>query len=77
MVGNTIGVALRNNQGSCQGQGIYVYDLPSKFNKDLLQECSDMVLWVNFCSYFETMGLVNRLRIRISILLNRSFILVF
>ncbi|CAF1841181.1 unnamed protein product [Brassica napus] len=78
------GKLIPNNQGSCQGQGIYVYDLPSKFNKDLLQECSDMVPWVNFCSYFETMGLVNRLRIlvkagliRISILLNRSFILVF
>ncbi|CAH8391170.1 unnamed protein product [Eruca vesicaria subsp. sativa] len=47
----------RNKQGSCEGQGIYVYDLPSKFNKDLLGECSDMVPWVNFCSFFKNDGL--------------------
>ncbi|CAN6856605.1 unnamed protein product [Brassica oleracea] len=43
----------RNKQASCEGKGIYVYDLPSKFNKDLLGECSDMVPWANFCSYFK------------------------
>ncbi|KAL0772068.1 hypothetical protein Bca101_037219 [Brassica carinata] len=45
---------IRNNQGSCQGQGIYVYDLPSKFNKDLLQECSDMVPWNLGKGWFNT-----------------------
>ncbi|KAJ4877301.1 root hair specific 8 [Raphanus sativus] len=43
----------RNKQEFCEGRGIYVYDLPSKFNKDLLGECSDMVPWANFCSYFK------------------------
>ncbi|ESQ29029.1 hypothetical protein EUTSA_v10023358mg [Eutrema salsugineum] len=38
---------------SCEGKGVYVYDLPSKFNKDLLGECSDMVPWANFCSFFK------------------------
>ncbi|CAN8245372.1 unnamed protein product [Cochlearia groenlandica] len=41
------------NHGSCEGKGVYVYDLPSKFNKDLLGECLDMVPWANFCSYFK------------------------
>ncbi|XP_010431721.1 PREDICTED: xyloglucan-specific galacturonosyltransferase 1-like [Camelina sativa] len=43
----------RKKPRSCEGQGVYVYDLPSKFNKDLLGECSDMVPWANFCSYFK------------------------
>ncbi|CAH2048152.1 unnamed protein product [Thlaspi arvense] len=43
----------RQNPGSCEGKGVYVYDLPSKFNKDLLGECSDMVPWVNLCSFFK------------------------
>ncbi|VVA96171.1 unnamed protein product [Arabis nemorensis] len=43
----------RGNPGSCEGKGVYVYDLPSKFNKDLLGECSDMVPWANFCSFFK------------------------
>lgn len=37
----------------CEGRGIYVYDLPSKFNKDLMSRCSDMVPWINFCKYFK------------------------
>ncbi|CAA7053918.1 unnamed protein product [Microthlaspi erraticum] len=43
----------QENPGSCKGREIYVYDLPSKFNKDLLGECSDMVPWANFCSFFK------------------------
>ncbi|KAJ7952324.1 Xyloglucan galactosyltransferase KATAMARI1 [Quillaja saponaria] len=43
---------------NCDGQGIFVYDLPSKFNKDLVGQCHDFVPWMNFCSYFnnEAMG---------------------
>ncbi|KAM5572497.1 xyloglucan-specific galacturonosyltransferase 1 [Rosa sericea] len=36
----------------CEGRGVYVYDLPSKFNKDLLGQCRDMVPWMDFCKYF-------------------------
>ncbi|CAA0312197.1 unnamed protein product [Arabidopsis thaliana] len=43
----------RKKPGSCEGKGVYVYDLPSKFNKDLLRECSDMVPWADFCNYFK------------------------
>ncbi|XP_021735847.1 xyloglucan-specific galacturonosyltransferase 1-like isoform X2 [Chenopodium quinoa] len=37
---------------NCEGRGIYVYDLPSKFNKDLLAKCNEMMSWLDFCKYF-------------------------
>ncbi|GKC69017.1 xyloglucan-specific galacturonosyltransferase 1-like protein [Tanacetum coccineum] len=40
------------NQNQCDGRGIYVYDLPPKFNKDLVAQCHDMVPWVDMCKYF-------------------------
>ncbi|KAI3988727.1 hypothetical protein MKX01_001499 [Papaver californicum] len=48
-----------SSSGTCDGRGIFVYDLPSKFNKDPMNDdCSNMVPWVNFCEYFtnEAMG---------------------
>ncbi|KAF5460681.1 hypothetical protein F2P56_020533 [Juglans regia] len=41
------------NHPACDGRGIYVYDLPSKFNKDLVGQCGDMFPWVDLCKYFE------------------------
>ncbi|KAG6685057.1 hypothetical protein I3842_12G092700, partial [Carya illinoinensis] len=41
------------NHPACDGRGIYVYDLPSKFNKDLVGQCGDMFPWMDFCKYFE------------------------
>ncbi|KAI4315407.1 hypothetical protein L6164_028221 [Bauhinia variegata] len=43
--------------GACDGQGLYVYDLPSKFNKDLVGQCRDMVPWADFCRYFSNEAL--------------------
>ncbi|KAJ8526914.1 hypothetical protein K7X08_029391 [Anisodus acutangulus] len=45
-------VATRKNHTTCDGRGIYVYDLPTKFNKDLVVQCADMIPWVNLCKYF-------------------------
>ncbi|XP_022940791.1 xyloglucan-specific galacturonosyltransferase 1-like [Cucurbita moschata] len=36
----------------CGGRGIYVYELPAKFNKELVEQCHDMVPWIDFCKYF-------------------------
>ncbi|CAO2819896.1 unnamed protein product [Amaranthus hypochondriacus] len=36
---------------NCEGRGIYVYDLPPKFNKDLVAMCSDMMEDMDFCEY--------------------------
>ncbi|KAL3743059.1 hypothetical protein ACJRO7_018372 [Eucalyptus globulus] len=40
-----------NNQ-NCDERGIFVYDLPPKFNKDLVSQCNDMIPWTDFCRYF-------------------------
>ncbi|KAH0705439.1 hypothetical protein KY290_010133 [Solanum tuberosum] len=41
-----------HNATLCDGRGIYVYELPTKFNKDLVSQCADMVPWVDLCDYF-------------------------
>lgn len=45
------------NPAVCDGRGIYVYDLPSKFNKDLVGQCGDMIPWMDFCKYFDNEAL--------------------
>jgi len=45
------------NHASCDGRGVYVYDLPSKFNKDLIGQCGDMMPWTDFCKYFNNEAL--------------------
>ncbi|KAE9612896.1 putative exostosin [Lupinus albus] len=45
------------NYASCDGRGIYVYDLPSMFNKDLVGQCRDMIPWQGFCKYLSNEGL--------------------
>ncbi|XP_057801074.1 xyloglucan-specific galacturonosyltransferase 1-like [Salvia miltiorrhiza] len=46
-----------SNPTTCQGRGIYVYELPSKFNKDLAAQCHDMIPWLDFCTYLSNGGL--------------------
>ncbi|KAL8138916.1 hypothetical protein V2J09_004917 [Rumex salicifolius] len=41
---------------ACDGKGIFVYDLPSKFNKDLMAQCSEMVSWMDFCKFLSNGG---------------------
>ncbi|XWS49930.1 hypothetical protein CRYUN_Cryun12cG0045200 [Craigia yunnanensis] len=51
-------ISNKNNVASCDERGIFVYDLPSKFNKDLVGQCGFMIPWTNFFKYFnnEAMG---------------------
>ncbi|CAN4077742.1 unnamed protein product [Withania somnifera] len=44
--------ATSKTNATCDGRGIYVYDLPTKFNKDLVAQCANMIPWVNLCKYF-------------------------
>ncbi|CAK9141877.1 unnamed protein product [Ilex paraguariensis] len=44
-------------QASCDGRGIYVYELPPKFNKDLVAQCGNMIPWMDFCKYFSNEAL--------------------
>ncbi|KAK7340813.1 hypothetical protein VNO77_21526 [Canavalia gladiata] len=46
-----------SNLDSCLGQYIYVYDLPSRFNKDLLKVCHSLIKWFDMCPYISNLGL--------------------
>lgn len=50
-------VDLNSNPAMCDGRGIYVYDLPTKFNKDLVGQCRDMIPWTDLCKHFENEAL--------------------
>ncbi|XP_057798380.1 xyloglucan-specific galacturonosyltransferase 1-like [Salvia miltiorrhiza] len=47
------------SSSNCQGRGIYVYELPARFNKELLGECGKMTGfgWADFCKYLSNGGL--------------------
>ncbi|TQE07349.1 hypothetical protein C1H46_007002 [Malus baccata] len=55
-ISNEIG---KNNSDadSCSGRYIYVYDLPKRFNQDLLKNCHSLVRWNDMCSHLSNMGL--------------------
>ncbi|GMH28875.1 hypothetical protein Nepgr_030718 [Nepenthes gracilis] len=42
----------KKNHSGCVGRGIYVYELPPKFNKDLINQCNEMLPWIDFCKFF-------------------------
>eukprot|EP00850_Spirogloea_muscicola_P007496 SM000038S14309 [mRNA] locus=s38:159120:160865:- [translate_table: standard] len=42
---------------SCAGRRVYMYDLPPRFNTDLLAGCADIFPWTSACEYFENEGL--------------------
>ncbi|KAL3680488.1 hypothetical protein R1sor_023444 [Riccia sorocarpa] len=42
---------------SCEGRYIYIYDLPSRFNEDLLEQCDALHRWMNLCDYFQNQGM--------------------
>ncbi|KAK9756836.1 hypothetical protein RND81_01G124100 [Saponaria officinalis] len=41
----------------CGGRYIYVHDLPSRFNDDMLKECRSLSLWTNMCKFTTNAGL--------------------
>ncbi|KAL6555530.1 hypothetical protein OROHE_007202 [Orobanche hederae] len=48
---------LHQENAKCEGRGIYVYDLPSKFNKEIMSHCNSMIPWVDLCKFFSNGGL--------------------
>lgn len=40
------------NQTTCKGREIFVYELPPKFNKELIDRCNGLLPWMNLCDYF-------------------------
>ncbi|CAJ1838910.1 unnamed protein product [Sphenostylis stenocarpa] len=45
------------NLDSCSGQYIYVHDLASRFNEDLLKGCHSLMRWFDMCPYVSNLGL--------------------
>ncbi|KAJ8633703.1 hypothetical protein MRB53_027039 [Persea americana] len=45
------------NSGECNGRWIYIRDLPSRFNIDLLAHCSKYPIYGDFCPYITNHGL--------------------
>ncbi|XP_062029356.1 probable xyloglucan galactosyltransferase GT14 [Rosa rugosa] len=46
-----------SDSDSCSGRYIYVYDLPKRFNQDLLKNCHSLQRWTEMCPYMSNMGL--------------------
>lgn len=49
--------AAENKSDPCGGRYIYVHDLPSRFNEDMLKECRSLSLWTNMCKFTSNSGL--------------------
>ncbi|BAT85576.1 Xyloglucan galactosyltransferase [Vigna angularis] len=46
-----------NKSDRCGGRYIYVHDLPSRFNEDMLKKCRTLSLWTNMCKFTTNAGL--------------------
>ncbi|KAJ3682447.1 hypothetical protein LUZ60_015020 [Juncus effusus] len=46
-----------NRSDSCAGRYIYVHDLPSRFNHDMLRDCQKLSLWTNMCKFMHNAGM--------------------
>ncbi|KAJ7957312.1 xyloglucan galactosyltransferase KATAMARI1-like [Quillaja saponaria] len=45
------------NPDPCSGRYIYMHDLPSRFNEDLLKNCRKLLKWIDMCPYMSNLGL--------------------
>ncbi|KAF5470539.1 hypothetical protein F2P56_011043 [Juglans regia] len=55
--GSENGIDVDSQLGSCSGRYIYVHDLPSRFNEDLLKHCRSLSNWTDMCLFTSNMGL--------------------
>ncbi|XP_071741241.1 xyloglucan galactosyltransferase MUR3-like [Rutidosis leptorrhynchoides] len=46
-----------NKNDPCGGKYIYVYDLPSRFNDDMMKECGNINKWFDMCKFVKNNGL--------------------
>lgn len=54
---NTTGIQSPNtNLDPCSGKYIYMYDLPPKFNEDLLKRCHTLIKWNDMCPSMTNLG---------------------
>lgn len=48
---------LENKSDPCGGRYVYVHDLPSRFNEDMLKECKNLSPWTDMCKFMVNVGL--------------------
>ncbi|KAF3456715.1 hypothetical protein FNV43_RR01369 [Rhamnella rubrinervis] len=53
----------QNHSDSCSGRYIYVYDLPSQFNVDLVKKCHGLIKWIDMCPYLSNEGFGTKLEV--------------
>ncbi|EFJ13263.1 galactosyltransferase-like protein, partial [Selaginella moellendorffii] len=41
---------------SCEGRRVFMYELPRRFNLEVLEKCDKMVSWLTFCDHFINHG---------------------
>lgn len=58
---------------SCVGRYIYVHDIPSRFNLDILKNCWSILKWINMCEYISNLGLGPQAKNSESVLQNSSW----
>ncbi|XP_078427713.1 exostosin family protein [Wolffia australiana] len=46
-----------NKSDPCGGKYIYVHELPSRFNDDMIKDCRRLSLWTNMCKFIVNSGL--------------------
>ncbi|KAI3806104.1 hypothetical protein L1987_21996 [Smallanthus sonchifolius] len=46
-----------NTTDPCGGRYVYVYDLPSRFNEDMMKECATINKWFDMCEFTTNLGL--------------------
>ncbi|XP_059632069.1 probable xyloglucan galactosyltransferase GT12 [Cornus florida] len=66
-------VNMTQNLDSCSGRYIYVHDLPSRFNHDILSNCSSLNKWHDMCQHLLNKGLGPRAANSEGVLQNRSW----
>lgn len=49
--------AAENKTDPCGGRYIYVHNLPSRFNEDMLKECRSLSLWTDMCKFISNAGM--------------------
>ncbi|MCO5614315.1 hypothetical protein L7F22_068593 [Adiantum nelumboides] len=45
------------SNADCEGKRVFIYNLPNKFNVDLLYHCHKLLPWQNMCEFFSNNGM--------------------
>ncbi|KAJ3683954.1 hypothetical protein LUZ61_013118 [Rhynchospora tenuis] len=58
----TLSILTDSTSEMCTGRYIYAYDLPDKFNSDIVRDCRNLLPWHHMCPSVSNMGLGPRVR---------------